>query len=336
MRRARTLEGLSRSASERRPPAPRPVAPRAWKARDIGGARSYPAAAMFGLSTLLALAALLPCAQADRTPASSPESIARATLAPLFARAQRDPAGIVPLVLAASREIETLAPKDAALLADTLEPFCRRIFFSGERLPGMEELGLALHRVEKGEVLERMAAKRRIGAGMLHHLNDELDERKLRIGQELKVLEIAPGALELVVDKRTYRLYAWKRLASGARVLVMCVPVGLGAADSPTPTGKSTIVKRVLKPQWTHPVTNKVFEHGHPENVLGGYWIALDPAGIGKHGIGLHGYTGEVAANWIERGASNGCVRMLQNDIDRVFHLAVEGTSVELCDAPAR
>jgi lipoprotein-anchoring transpeptidase ErfK/SrfK len=32
----------------------------------------------------------------------------------------------------------------------------------------------------------------------------------------------------------------------------------------------------------------------------------------------------------LERGSSNGCVRMLQGDIDRVFELALEGTAVTI------
>lgn len=268
---------------------------------------------------------------AQRAPAAQPS--ARERLAPLFTRATQDPAGVVPLILAASAELETLAPKDAALLGDTLEPFARRAFFTGERLPGMEQLGLALHKVEKGEVPTRIASRYKIGAGLIPYLNDEFDERKLRVGQELKVLDLTQNALELTVEKSTFRLFAWRKLADGRRALVLCVPVGLGAADSPTPVGTTTITKRVLHPDWTHPVTHKVYKDGDPDNVLGGYWVALDPAGIGKNGIGLHGYTGDVAANWIERGASNGCVRMLQNDIDRVFHLALEGTRIELRDS---
>lgn len=272
-------------------------------------------------------------------PAREPVAPAKPRVAPeleaAFARATRDPAGVVPLIVAASAAIAELPPKDAVLLADTLEPFARRAFFGSERLPGMEELGLGTHAVEQGETLDRIASKLKIGSGLLGYLNEELDPRKLRVGKELKVLDLSRTGVELVVEKSAYRLFAWKRTMKGARAMVMCVPVGLGAASSPTPTGKTTIVKRVLHPQWTHPVTKKTYADGDPDNVLGGYWIALDPAGIGKDGIGLHGYTGDVAANWIEKGASNGCVRMLQNDIDRVFHLAVEGTSVELRDAPA-
>ena len=65
-------------------------------------------------------------------------------------------------------------------------------------------------------------------------------------------------------------------------------------------------------------------------HVTGSQEVALDPAGIGRGGIGFHGYTGDVAGNWIEQPASHGCVRMLQPHIDRVFHLAVEGTPVTI------
>ena len=64
--------------------------------------------------------------------------------------------------------------------------------------------------------------------------------------------------------------------------------------------------------------------------MLGGYWIALDAQALGRSGIGLHGFTGDAPANWIEQPASHGCVRMLQPDIDRVFHLALEGTPVAI------
>lgn len=271
-----------------------------------------------------------------QTPAPNPEP-RREALAPqpgslgeLFARAQRDPAAVVPLLVAASAEIERLAPRDAVMLADTLEPFARRAFFGPERLAGMDELGLVIHTVAKGELPSRIAARKKVGAGMLAYLNDGYDEKKLRVGQELKLVDLSKGDLEIVVERSVYRLYAWTRDAHGRRVLVMCVPVGLGAANSGTPAGKTTITKRVLHPEWTHPVTHKVYPDGDPGNVLGGYWIALDAAGIGKSGIGLHGFTGDAPANWIEQPASNGCVRMLQPDIDRVFQLAIEGTNVEI------
>ena len=50
----------------------------------------------------------------------------------------------------------------------------------------------------------------------------------------------------------------------------------------------------------------------------------------GVRGIGFHGYTGDAPAAWLGLPRSNGCVRMLQTDIDRVFHLALEGTPVQI------
>jgi lipoprotein-anchoring transpeptidase ErfK/SrfK len=126
-------------------------------------------------------------------------------------------------------------------------------------------------------------------------------------------------------------MFLWRTLPGAkAPLLLACMPVGLGAAESPTPEGSTTILNRVRDPQWTDPDTHQVIPAGNPKNVLGGYWIALDANTLGATGIGFHGFTGEPTKNWIEQGASHGCVRMLQPDIDRVFHVALEGTPVAI------
>jgi lipoprotein-anchoring transpeptidase ErfK/SrfK len=288
------------------------------------------------IALLAAFALALPTVGAQ-TASEAPAHSPKESLGPLFSKAKDDPAGVVPLILAASDALDPgskshlpLDPKEARLLSDTLEPFCRRAFFGPERLPGMESLGLVLHTVSTGEVPEKIAKRYRIGAGMLGYLNAELDPRKLREGQTLKVLDLSSGGLSVFVEKSLYRLAAWRRLDGGRRVLIEYAPVGLGAADSPTPIGKSSIQLRARNPDWTDPVTKQVYKAGDPRNVLGGYWIALDATGLGRAGIGIHGFTGEAPANWIEQPASHGCVRMLQTDVDRLFHLALEGTPVEV------
>lgn len=296
----------------------------------------------FAVSIALVIPAIAACPDstvdardAQEAPAT-PASSAREHLAPFFSRANADPAGVVPLILEGTDALASLDGgdesdrRDARLLADTLEPYCARAFFSPERLPGMERLGLTLHTVRSGEVPERIARRYKTGAGLFEYLNEGYDERRLREGQALKVLELSAGALEIEVKRGAYRLAVYRDLPDGGRALVMFVPVGLGAPDSPTPLGKTSITLRARNPEWTDPVTKTVYPPGDPGNVLGGYWIALDSEGIGRKGIGLHGYTGDVAANWIEQPASHGCVRMLQRDIDRVFHLAVEGTRVTI------
>lgn len=249
----------------------------------------------------------------------------------LFAEAQRDPAGVVPLLVEGSRLFATLPPDAARRLGDTLEPFARRAFFGPENLPGMERLGLGDHTIAKGETPTSIAARYDIGTGLLAYLNQDFDARRLRVGQHLKVLDVSHGELEIAVERATFRLTVSRQLAEGGRVVVLFTPVGLGAADSPTPTGQTRITKRVLQPQWTDPDTRQVFGPSDPRNVLGGYWMALDPEGLGgRRGIGIHGYTGAPSDDWLSKPGSHGCIRMLQRDVDRVYHLATEGTVVEV------
>lgn len=278
------------------------------------------------IGALGALALLAPVA-----PAQAADPAAAPRLETLFARAQTDAAGVVPLLVEGSRLMQDLEPAALRRLGDTLEPFARRAFFGPDQLPGMERLGLGLHTVAKGETPTSIAARYDIGAGLLAYLNAGFEPKRLQVGQKLKVLDASHGELEIEVERGAFRLAAWRQLASGGRVLVLFAPVGLGAADSPTPVGRTFVMKRVLQPEWTDPDTKQVFGGRDPRNLLGGYWIALDPEGLGgRRGIGIHGYTGAPSDDWLQKPGSHGCVRMLQRDVDRVFHLATEGTVIEL------
>jgi len=272
------------------------------------------------LAAILLLSPLAPLCAAD--------------LQALLAAAAKDPAQIPALVTQGSAELARLSASDAkkaAELGDALEPFCKRLFFSAEAIPGAEALGVTTHVVAKGELPSRIAQRYRTGAGMLAYLNEGFDERKLRIGQRLRVLDLSDRSLHVEVRKGLYRVLLWRTQPGGqAPILLACVPVGLGARETPTPEGSTTILKRVRDPEWTDPDTRQVIPASSPKNILGGYWIALDANTLGTKGIGFHGFTGEPPKNWIEQPASHGCVRMLQPDIDRLFHLALDGTPVAI------
>jgi L,D-transpeptidase catalytic domain len=257
-----------------------------------------------------------------------------ADLQPLLAAAAKDPAQIPALLVQGSAEVARLCasdPRKAAELGDALEPFCRRVFFSAEAIPGADTLGVATHRVEKGELPSTITRRMHTSAGMLAYLNEGFDERRMRIGQKLRVLDLSDRSLHVEVHKQIYRVLLWRTLPGGKTPLLLgCVPVGLGAPNSPTPVGSTTILKRVRDPEWTDPDTHQVIPASSPKNILGGYWIALDANTLGAKGIGFHGFTGDAPKNWIEQPASHGCVRMLQPDIDRLFHVALEGTPVAI------
>lgn len=271
------------------------------------------------------------CAMGQEPSAAQRPSSRIGELNARFAAAQDDPAQIVPLIFEVSAALPELDGAAGHSFADRLEPFARRAFFSPESLPGVERLGFGVHKIASGELPGAIAKRYRFGAGLFKYWNAGFDERRIAAGKELRVLDLSQRGVQVIVDKLRFRLSLWIQVPTGDWVLALYAPVGLGAAESTTPSGSTTVTNRVRDPQWTHPVTREVFAHGHPDNVLGGYWIALDSAPLGgRTGIGLHGYTGAPAPDWIERGASNGCVRMLQTDIDRVFELALERTKVVL------
>ncbi len=280
------------------------------------------------LVAFLASSSLLPLV------ALSARTNSAADIQTLLSAAAKDPAQIPALVTQGSAELTRLAasdPKKAAELGDALEPFCKRLFFSTEAIPGADAFGVTTHVVEKGELPSVVAKHYHTSAGMLAYLNEGFDDKKMRVGQKLRVLDLSDKSLHVEVKKGMYRMLLWRTLPGGSvPILLACMPVGLGAAASPTPEGSTTILKRVRDPQWTDPDSKQVIPAGDPKNVLGGYWIALDANTLGTAGIGFHGFTGEPSKNWIEQGASHGCVRMLQPDIDRVFHVALEGTAVAI------
>jgi lipoprotein-anchoring transpeptidase ErfK/SrfK len=275
------------------------------------------------LVAALALSLSMPIAVAAQ---SAGEASAPDPLAPLFAAADASPDGLAPLLLAASQRIGELDGSAGHALAERLAPYAARAFDSPETGADFESLGVVVHRVKKGEVPGAIARRYRIGDGLIARLNRDYAPTRLQVGQPLKLLDLSDRSLRLVVDRNRHRLGAWRTAPGGGWLLLAYLPVGLGAPETPTPSGSTQVIERARDPEWRDPVSGVVHPPGAPGNVLGGYWMRLDPAGIGKGGIGLHGYTAEDPALWLGRDASNGCVRLRQDDMDLVFHLALEGT----------
>jgi lipoprotein-anchoring transpeptidase ErfK/SrfK len=266
---------------------------------------------MFGLILIFLAASALPGAE---------------DLDALFRRAADEPVAVVPLIRAASRAVTTLPTDQAIVLADRLAPFCRRAFFGADRLPGMEAIGLGLHRVAKKESAAAVAKRYRMNVDLLARLNPGARLSRLRAGQTLKVVDLRSAPVELVVHAGVFRLLIWR-----GDVLAGVFPVGLGDADHPTPVGDTTVLVRVRHPDWRDPETRRVYRDGDPRNVLGGYWIGFAHGPHGHfRGIGIHGYTGDRSENWLGRPGSRGCVRMLQDDVATVFAWARAGMRVSV------
>lgn len=96
-------------------------------------------------------------------------------------------------------------------------------------------------------------------------------------------------------------------------------PVAVGAAVTPSPTGKLKIINKVIGPTYYH--QGKVIAPGK-SNPLGDRWMGLSQKGYGIHGTNVPSSIGKAA--------SHGCIRMGKHDVEELFDLARVGDAVEI------
>lgn len=95
--------------------------------------------------------------------------------------------------------------------------------------------------------------------------------------------------------------------------------VSVGAAVSPSPTGKFEIVNRLANPTYYH--AGVVIPAGK-NNPLGPRWVGLNKQGYGIHGTSAPGSIGKAA--------SHGCIRMHNRDVVEFATLVNVGDTVEI------
>ena len=101
--------------------------------------------------------------------------------------------------------------------------------------------------------------------------------------------------------------------------VVRVFPVAVGAPESPSPVGTFTIVTRVVNPAYYRP--GKVIAPGST-NPVGTRWIGLSEKGFGIHG------TDDPKS--IGHARSHGCIRLRNQDVEKLFELVRAGDVVEL------
>jgi lipoprotein-anchoring transpeptidase ErfK/SrfK len=101
--------------------------------------------------------------------------------------------------------------------------------------------------------------------------------------------------------------------------IVSIYPVAVGAAVSPSPAGTFNIVNRVANPTYYKP--GKVVGPGSA-NPVGTRWI-----GLSAKGYGIHGTDNPKSIGYAK---SHGCIRLRNQDVERLFERVRTGDVVEL------
>jgi lipoprotein-anchoring transpeptidase ErfK/SrfK len=101
--------------------------------------------------------------------------------------------------------------------------------------------------------------------------------------------------------------------------IVSVYPVAVGAPVSPSPVGTFSIVTRVMNPTYYKP--GKVVGPG-ATNPVGTRWIGLNLKGYGIHGTDNPRSIGHAK--------SHGCIRLRNEDVEKLFDRVRAGDVVEL------
>ena len=102
---------------------------------------------------------------------------------------------------------------------------------------------------------------------------------------------------------------------------VAMYPVGVGRIETKTPAGFYKIVEKIENPTWVDPGDTSVAISSGPDNPLGYRWL-----GIGGN-YGIHG-TNKPSS--VGHYVSNGCVRMVEADVEKLFDKVDIGTEVQI------
>ncbi len=192
----------------------------------------------------------------------------------------------------------------------------REVLSAGRELPGTTlrlevPPGATLDGLLRGAWRERV----RVSPGFVLHLNGVASATRLRPGP----LTVPTEALRIVVRKRQHLL----RVLLGD-VPYRAFPVGLGMHGG-TPEGKFVIEERIARPDYWPPGGKRV-PFGAPGNPLGTRWLGFKDRPDAR-GFGIHG---TVEPESIGKDLSQGCVRLLNGDVETLFEWIPVGTEVEI------
>lgn len=202
------------------------------------------------------------------------------------------------------------------LISERLTPLGDALFFSKARYADDETGTFVMHQVASGESPDAIAKK----YGMPHELLNRMRGRdagdsKLSLGDVLKVANVREkGGNFLHIDKSDFYLDCYIAGLFARRYVI-----SHGANESPTPTGTTRLIDRVLNPDWTDPKTKEVYRADDPRNILGKVWMKFSPDGLGQDGLGIHGYTGPNPQ--MQAKVSNGCVRLDTPQAQELYQL---------------
>lgn len=192
--------------------------------------------------------------------------------------------------------------------------------------------GETAHLIEPGETLHDVAYLHRMGFDAIVRLNPDIDPWIPDPGTVVRLPTrylLPPAESEgLVINIPEMRLYDF---TSAGPVRVHAVAVG--DASDPTPIAEFELGAKRVDPIWNVPKSIREEKPYLPtqvppgeDNPLGSRWMTLGRTSYGVHGTNVR---------WsIGRGATHGCVRLYEDEMEALFDRVESGTRVVILYEP--
>ena len=214
--------------------------------------------------------------------------------------------GVLPEKKAAEAKTKVRAETSSA--ADPAELQRRwKALFSKEIAPDS-----IAYTVKSGDSLYVLARKNHTTVDFIKKING-LKSDSLYPKMKLKI-HTAPFSIQIDKSKNTLVLYS-----NGEAVKKYSVATG---KKNCTPVGEFKITDKLVHPTWFK--TGAILPPGSPENALGTRWMGFDKPGYGIHGT--------IEPKSIGTQASEGCIRMLNEEVEELYSIVPVGTKITIQD----
>lgn len=224
-------------------------------------------------------------------------------------------------------ELDRLTPSDRDRAYDLVNSLWASLFLNTNVNPNDTFMGV--HTIKPGESLAKVVRNEQLACEtfLLKRINGIKDERRIQIGQRLRVPKGAFHA-EILKDQFRLNLFLDSGGGSSERVMIASFRCGLGESNG-TPTGRFKVrpKSKLIDPEWTHPKTGQHFASHDPMNPIGEHWIGImgvEESNKNFLGYGIHG---TIDADSIGKDRSLGCVRLLADDVAFVYECLVDPQS---------
>jgi lipoprotein-anchoring transpeptidase ErfK/SrfK len=175
-----------------------------------------------------------------------------------------------------------------------------------------ETSGITAYTVQPGDSLYVIAGRNHTTVDLIKKMND-LRSDTVYAGKTIRLFK---GEFSIEVSKSENILTL---SADGKPIKQYRVSTGKNGS---TPVGEYKIVSKLVNPTWFK--TGAIYPPGSPDNALGTRWLGFDLPAYGIHGT--------IDPENIGKPVSEGCIRMLNQDVEELYGMVPSGTKVIIKD----